>query len=227
MAIASITSWLNSPDKNYILGRALYQQYGSDPVTLALINSGSTAYHFNKLFQALTELNKKVGLEPKQIVIGDFHPEPVSSPSGKSNPDFAGAPEKILQIREEKNRRFAQARKLHESIRLMDSREHRLKAAVELLNHMDFVNECWSIIDEWRDHGHVRHQEEIKQAADVSDLTEAQLIREKTNLASNITKDRAKLQACKDPRKQVKLSQRLQARTIRLEQIRRRLSEFV
>ncbi len=84
---------------------------------------------------------------------------------------MADAPEQIQQIRNEKNRRYAQARKLHESIRMMDSREHRLQAGLELLDHMHVVNDARSAIDEWSRSGQIRHQEQMRQAVQADQLT--------------------------------------------------------
>lgn len=227
MAIASIQAWLDSPDKSYSYGLALYEQYGDNKTMLALVKSGSTPFHFTKLQAALQLLNQRADLVPKPIVIGQFKPDPINVPNSKEAIDFKDAPEKILEIRAQKTLAYAQARKLHESIRMMDSREHRLKAALELLDHMDFVNESWAIIDEWKEKGTIRETVVKEQAAKLSTLTQAQLLKEQALLGPNITKDKKRLAECTDPRKQVKIQTRLQERMIRMEEVRRRLNEFV
>jgi hypothetical protein len=227
MAIASITAWLTSPDKSYSHGRALYEQYGEDRITLAMIRSGSSTFHFNKLLAGLQKLNLHTDIAPKPIVIGQYKPEPVAVPGSKADIDFKDAPEKILQIKTEKSQRYAQARKLHEAIRIMDSKQHRLSAALELLDHMDFVSDAWSIIDEWREKGNIREMVQKEQCSSVADLTHAELLKEQSLLGPNITKDKARLAECKVPRKAVKIAARLQGREIRMEHIRRRLRELV
>jgi len=227
MAIASITAWLNSHDKSYSHGVALYEQYGESRTTLALIRSGSSAFHFNKLRTALEELNLQTDIAPKPIVIGQYNPDPIATPGSKASVDFLNAPDKILEIRNQKNLQYAQARKLHESIRVMDSKQHRLQAALELLDLMDAVNESWSIIDEWQEHGRVLETVQKEQVADVAQLSHVELLKEQALLGPNITKDKARLNECADPRKQVKIATRLQTRELRMEEIRRRLRELV
>src|SRR5690606_10562475 len=98
MAIASITAWLKSPKRDYHHGKMLYEQYGDDQLILTIIRTGSTSYHFNKLLAGLEALNKFSNMEPQQIKIVD--PPPVDDASDK----WAGAPDPIIEIRNEKNR---------------------------------------------------------------------------------------------------------------------------
>jgi hypothetical protein len=226
MAIASITQWLESPDKNYNRGRLLYEQYGKNRITFALISSGSGPYHFCKLQEALEELNSRVDLVPKQIIVADYNPEPIRIP-GKAEINYTDAPDLILQLRTRKSADYAQARKLFESIRWMDSKANRLAAGLQILDLMDKVNEAWSIIDEWKEKGHVRAVEQQKQISEVAEMTHPQLLQEEKRLGPNISKDKSKIEACKDPRKLVQLTARYQERTLRMEQVKRRLNEFV
>lgn len=226
MAIASITAWLNDPNRNYLHGKALYEQYGENKAVLALIRSGSGSFHLAKLKEGLEKLNLLANLEPKPIVINDYHrPEPAAAP-GKTNPDFTSAPDQILRIRNEKNEKYAQARKLHETIRMMDSRQHRLQAGLQLLDLMDEVNESWSIIDEWKEKGTIREKMLADTEKSVAELTLAELLQESRNIPPNITKDRKKLPTATDAKK-VDIALRLEAREARLKAIKKRLDEIV
>lgn len=225
MAIASITAWLNDPNRNYLHGKALYEQYGDNKAVLALIRSGSGSFHLAKLKEGLEKLNLLANLEPKPIVINDHRPEPAAAP-GKTNPDFTSAPDQILRIRNEKNEKYAQARKLHETIRVMDSRQHRLQAGLQLLDLMDEVNESWSIIDEWKEKGTIREKMLADTEKSVAELTLAELLQESRNIPPNITKDRKKLPTATDAKK-VDIALRLEAREARLKAIKKRLDEIV
>ena len=233
MAIASITAWLNSADKPYHHGRALYEQYGEDKALLRLVKSGSGSYHFEKLKAGLELINKNSNLVPKQIVIGDLVREaPNSRPSAagdskKVNPDLEDAPDEITKIRNEKNLRYAQARRLFETIRVMDSREHRLQAGLELLDHMDFVNDCWAVIDEWRESGKIQEMKKEETETSVSALTLPELMKEARNLPTYITKDRQKLAAAKQESNKMRIALRLEWRIKRLELIKKRLENVV
>src|SRR3546814_10212948 len=102
MAIAVITQWLDGP-RDFSRGRSLYEQYGSDPVVLTLIRTGTSHYHLSKLVAALEELNRQANIQPKPIVIGDL----MATHSAKSSPDLVGAPAEIWDIRAEKNLAYA------------------------------------------------------------------------------------------------------------------------
>jgi hypothetical protein len=226
MAIASITGWLNNPHKTYHQGHALYEQYGDNPVLKVLLKSGSTSYHLAKLKAGLEEVNKKSNLVPKPIVISQFIPEQLVSP-GKTAHDYKDAPEKILQIRDLKTNRYAQARKLFEMIRVLDSADLRKQAALEMLDHMDFVNESWAVIDEWKANGVIREIEEKQSTIEIADLCIPDLLKESKNLPSYISKAKTKLAKAKTPTSQVKASARLHMLERRYEIIKQRMeAEF-
>jgi hypothetical protein len=223
MAIASITNWLNSKEKNYHNGRLLYEQYGESKTLLTLFNTGSTNFHFKKLLAALEDLNKLANLEPKQITIPNVI-APIKEIGGKYGVDFESAPEAIQEIIKNKNDHYARARKLHESIRIMDNQEHRLEAGLQLLKHMEYVYDAWSAINEWKDNGRIRELEKEQTEIAVSELTTAQLYKELANLAPNISKDKTKLKTIKEPKKQAEVANRLQDREHRLKLIKERIS---
>lgn len=226
MAIASITTWLNNPDRNYNHGRLLYEQYGSNVLILTILKSGCSTYHFAKLQAALEDLNTKPDLIPKPIVISEYIPEPAAAP-GKKSLDFKTAPEQIIDIRNKKNQRFAQARKLHETIRIMDDEEHRLTAALELLDHMDYVNSCWESIDKFLDTGEIKPLPQQEQAIPVDQLGLKELIKEGNNLPSYICKEKKKVKLGKAPAKQLKATIKVEWFEKRLKEVKERLqNEF-
>ena len=225
MAIASITTWLNSPEKKYILGRMLYEQYGDKSSLKALFKSGDSNFHFTKLVSALEELNKLNNPPPKQIIIAE--PAPKNILKEKPLLEYEGAPEKIVEIRNNKNKAYSLARKLFEMIPYMDSPAHRLEAGKELLQKMIYVQDCWQAIDEWKANGTIRELKLKEIEKDVADLTLAELRQEEKNLPPNISKDRGKLKVANDPAKQLKLSNRIQERQKRLEHVKRRLNELI
>jgi hypothetical protein len=227
MAIASITGWLENPDRTYHQGRALYEQYGENKAILALIKSGSGSYHLGKLIEGLRLVNQQCNLVPKPIVIGNYSaPAPNVAP-GKTNLDFTSAPDQILRIRDEKTQNYAQARALFANIRVMDSKQHRLKAGLELLDLMDKVNEAWSVIDAWKDTGKIAEQKQAETEKDVAALTIRELIAESRNLPTYITKDRKLLETDLPDAKRVEVAFRLQFRIARLKLINNRLDGIV
>ena len=221
MAIASITAWLNSQQKDFAHGRLLYEQYGSDPLVLTIIKTGSGSFHFSKLLEALEGLNQLSNIEPKRIVIPDL---PAVEKSGNA---WDGAPDPILEIRNEKNLRYAQARKLFESIPMLDSKEHRAEDAIKLLDHMDFVKDSWGAIDEWRETGNIRAIKKEEELTAVAELSLQELIQQSKNIATYISKGRAKLAKETDPKKILKIKERIDLWEIKVNEVKRRLDEFV
>lgn len=220
MAIASITAWLSS-SRDFHHGKMLYEQYGDDQLILTIIRTGSGNYHFSKLLEGLEELNKLSNLEPKAIQFTE--PTPLDDRADK----WKGAPDPILEIRNNKNHRYAQARKRFETIRVMDSQDHRLTAALELLEDMDFVNESWGVIDEWRESGLIREIKKKEEERKVSELNVQELIQQSKNLATYISKDKKKLESASEPKKQLKIRARLESNTFKLDEIKRRIHGLV
>lgn len=226
MAIASITTWLDNPQRSYVHGVALYEQYGKNKAILTLIKSGSGSFHLSKLREALAKTNERSNLEPKPIAIPDSVQEP-TPPAGKFSPDFTSAPDKILEIRETKNKNYAHARQLFAQIRLMDSKQHRLSAGLQLLDLMDDVNEAWSVIDEWKETDRIREMKMQETEKQVTELTLPELMREAQNLPTYITKDRKKLSSEKKDSKKMIITLRLETRISRLKLVKKRLNELV
>jgi hypothetical protein len=222
MAIASITTWLDNPNKSYHHGRLLYEQYGDSRVLLTLLKSGSGSYHFSKLKEGLEKVNKKANLVPKQVVVGNYLPAEKSDLS-KKNPDFTDAPAEIEKIRQEKSKRYAQARDLFANIRFMDSRENRLRAGLELLDHMDFVNDSWLVIDEWKETGKVLELKKVETEKEVADLSVAEMLKEVKNLPTYISKYKQKLKNAKAPALKSKFAKKLEAMQHRFNLIKQRL----
>lgn len=221
MAIASITAWLHDPKRDFHHGRMLYEQYGDDRLVLTIIRSGSGPYHFSKLLVAMEALNKLPNLQPKKIFVPDL-------PLVDKKPEvWQDAPDPILGIRNEKNRRYAEARKIFETIRIMDSQEHRAEAALLLLDNMDFVNESWSAIDTWRETGIVKEVKQKEAEVSISDMDVRDLIQKSKNIATYISKDKKKILLEKNPAKLLKLKRRLELREFELAEMNRRIDELI
>ena len=226
MAIASITTWLNDVNRSYNVGKLLFEQYGDNKVTLTLINSGNSSFHQQQLFKALQKINLQVDLQPKKIVIGNM-PTPEKENHGKTVIEYKTAPEQILNIREQKSARFAQARKLHESIRIMDSQEHRLEAALQILELMDEVNEAWAIIDQWNENGEIIAQKQKEQVKAIEEMNIHELLREKANLSPNISKDKKRITTAKNEKERLKYTQKYEDRKERLALVLERIANAI
>lgn len=222
MAIASITRWLDG-SRDYKEGRSLYEQYGTDPVVLAIIGSGSGTYHFSILRDALIKLNEQANIQPKPIVV----PEVVlTQRDTKASPDLLGAPDEIWQVRADKNLAYAEARALFERVRVMDSRDHRRDAALVILDKMDQVAEAWQILDEWKATGRVREISKKQTTKDVSELSLSELIKQEKNLQTYISKAKKRFNNAPAD-KRAKIAATLEANQHKLAEVRRRMDELV
>lgn len=170
-------------------------------------------------------VNLQKDLTPKKIVIPEVILEAPSPSKVKTNVEFA--PAEIQEIRNRKNLAYAQARKLHETIRVMDDPAHRLEAMLQLLANMDFVQECWTIMDQWAKSGEITALQEKKAAATIENLTLQQLLQQQGNLPSYICKAKKSYKLATDPRKKAKFLAGLQEKTIRLEQITNRINTLI
>jgi len=233
MAIASITAWLNTPNPNYTHGRLLYEQYGDDRLVLAIIKSGSGSYHFTKLHAAMVKLNERKDLEPKRITYTPpAQDEPLQSQFNvtskpKVKTDLDDAPPEIRQIRNLKNEKFAEARHLLVVARVSDSKEHRLEAALKILDNMDYVNESWLVMDTWRETGKILEMKKEQATVSVADLSTQELLQKDKNLPSYICKARGRYNEQTDPRRKTKALAKVQELLNLQSAIKRRLDELV
>jgi hypothetical protein len=173
------------------------------------------------LVEGLKLINQQSNLEPKPLEIATVQPSVTAS--AKIKTDYLSAPEQIQRIVNDKNSEYAQARQLFEKIRLMDSREHRLQAGLQLLDLMDSVNEKWSLLDEWRDKGNIREQQMEETGKSVDELSIAELMKESKNLPTYISKDKKRLDGKLVDAKKVKICARLEINIKRLELVNKRL----
>jgi len=222
MAIAALTAWLNDPNRIYIQGKYLYEQYGSNRSLLAFFNTGSTSFHLTKLTSAISALNQDSNIEPKPLKVPDIIP-PSDTPE-RVKISYDSAPDQILLILEKKRLNYAKARKLFEMIRVMENDEQRLEAGLEILALMDEVNEAWAIIDEWNETGRIREIKEKESMAEVQNMSIPQLFQEKARLAPNISKDRKKFNNAKTDRERLKYSKKLEANELRYKLVQERIA---
>lgn len=233
MPIASISTWLNSPNPSYHHGVSLYKQYGDDSLILAIITTGSGSYHFSKLKQGLQSVNDQPSITPKKLEYvapaqersaSEDPEEPVYVGRKKVNLD--NAPKEIRDIRNNKNLKFAEARHLHAKLRFMDSQQHRCDAALTILNNMDEVNSSWCAMDEWEKTGKITQVEREEVQAAVAELSIPELYQERTNLPSRISHARKRHSTNTDPRKKTKALAKVESLISRFNEVKRRISEL-
>lgn len=225
MAIASITQWLANPARSFSHGKTLYEQYGDNRIILAVIKTGSGSYHFAKLIEGLKAVNQKSNIEPKPIVIAPIG-SLLAATKGKISPDLTSAPDKIIDIRNNRVAKYARSRQLFEKIRLADGKNNRLEMGLELLDLMDQVNQAWEIIDDWKVTGKVREVQLAETEKAVANLSVADLMREAKNLPTYITKDRKRLAWESKDAKKLKITARLEINLKRFDLIKARLEEI-
>lgn len=226
MAIAKITSWLADPNRSYDHGRSLYEQFGTDVVVLAVIKGGNSPYHFTKLFDSLTALNQTLEEKtaPKQAIIPNLSEfkGPAAAPV-KNKPDFHSLPDAMKDVTTIKNQHKRRADQLYIEIAFTESSEDRRIMALTMLEDYDKVQECWGILDNYRDTGIVLESKRKTIDEEVKDLSVLQMMNSLKNIRTYLCKDKKKAVAMKPGRQLSKVLARIQENQLKLKLLEERM----
>ncbi|WP_374949615.1 hypothetical protein [Mucilaginibacter sp.] len=231
MAIATITNWLKSVNKNYAAGNELYQQYGTNASLKVLLNRGNSDYHFNRLVDALEALNENAVeaiQTAKPSAIPSLASMPVRSVSHSlTDTEWAKAPDGIKDLYTENKKLDGRADLLHHKIVIAESAPARLEMALQLLDDRDQTNRNWDTIKDF--HATGKLAEEVKAAAEpaIDEMVVPELMKLSKNLPTYISKDSKKLKSMGDGPRKNKVMQRLQANEIKLKLVLERLASAV
>jgi hypothetical protein len=232
MAIAPITQWLDSREKNYLVGRALYEQYGTNSLLKTLFKNGDSDYHLTRLIESLEELNRQLhAIDQKQqpqhqrFVIPPLESIPVpATRMSLSDPAYQNAPEEIKDLYTANSRLNSRADLLYLQARSAPTAAERLELSLAQLDDRQQVNENWQTIKEYHATGVVQEQVKEAEEKNVSELTVSELMALDKNLPTYISKARKSLQALQaGTPKFIKTANRLQQYTIKLKLVKERL----
>lgn len=228
MAIATITQWLNDPNRTYHHGQILYKQYGKNAIARIIIDTGNqhSNYHFSYLERALLETNQTAA-EKSALIIPDLIEFNTQPSQGITDKEFQALPDEIKQIRNNAKNHFNRAKFLFARIPLTENETDRLNQALQLLDDYDQNRELMAQVQTYLNLGSIPPSliQETKTEKPVPDLTIRELIAESKNLPTYITKDKQKLKSTSDkPEAAQKLQNRIDYRIARLNQINQRLN---
>lgn len=231
MAIAKILSWLEDPNRSYEYGKSLYEQYGDDVVILAVIRGGSSPYHSNKLFDALVKLNETAidrVVKPKDMTIPDLQAfaDPIREPV-KKKPDFHSLPDAMKDVTSLKNQHKRRTDQLFIEISFTESEELRREMASTMLDDLDKVQECWGILDGFRETGLVLDNKKPSIEEEVKGMTMLQLSNSVRNIRTYLTKDKKRAMTMKPGRQLTKVLTRIQENQLKLSLIDQALKNGV
>jgi hypothetical protein len=203
MAIAPIFTWLNSTDKNYQLGVALYNQYGNKSHLKTFFKNGNSDYHFNRLLDVLTDLNEDISIvvtatrseRPAGFIIPEL--EAISVPQTRyslSDKEWNEAPETLKDLYTKTSRLKSRADLIYHQTRIAPTKDERLQLALAQLADRHQVNVIWKEIKEYHATGLLKEIITAEQEKPVNDLGLAELIKLSQNLPPYITKARQRLE---------------------------------
>lgn len=178
MDVAKIAQWFDA-GCDYKRGIDILEQYEPDCSELVVLKRRESNFNANKLYSLIKNLLNK------------FTETNVQANSGLNYPDynFFDLPEPLQQLHIEKGKAYAEAGKLHSKL------EKDPSLAGRIIELMDFNREAWSEIDYFLSHGHVQNKVTQYLAPDLEGMTDIELLKFKTNNASNLTKWRKKIKA--------------------------------
>lgn len=193
-----ITQWFNSA-KDFKTGVALYMKHGtSESYKRILANSTPTqtliddlAYELGQIAgqNAIQAPVKKKKKKKKQQISAPV--KPVNPVSGINVQQEITLPDEVQQLIDSKNRMYKEACTIHAALTGMPEDE-REKAAFQLLDLWDMIQQAWAKIDYWREHKHLpgppKTDETKKSDMNILDL----ITREKT-LQTYISKYKKKV----------------------------------
>jgi hypothetical protein len=234
MAIAQLTAWLRSPDKNYQLGVALYDQYGSKPTLKIFFRNGSSDYHHIRLQEALEELalldiapqtaTEAAGAAPITIPALDAIPVPAKLFS-LTDEQWNSTPAQIRDLYVTNHRLKSRADLLFMQAGSAPTAEERLQLSLAQLNDRADLNKNWKQIKEYHATGALQEQITQEQETPIGELSLPELLKLEKNLPTYITKDRKRINGLKvNSTPYDKTYKRLQENTIKLKLVKERLA---
>lgn len=218
MAIASIINYLNQKNKTYEEGLTLFKEFSKSQILISFFEKGKSEFNFKKLINELDKL-KGLNIEPKPISIA---PQNII----KFDPiNFENAPIEIREIRDEKNRMYAEAKDLFYKIKTIYGAETRIHAGIKLLSLMEGVNDRWEVIDSWKETGQIIRKQQEKAEIKISELSVSELLKELRNLPPNISKYKKKVAGSESESDRMKYSLALKNLQDKLDMVKQKLIE--
>jgi len=234
MAIAQITAWLRSADKNYPLGVALYNQYGNRTLLKTFFNNGTSDYHHIRLQEALEDLNnldvtpqpvkEAASAAPLAIPALDTIPVP-SKLYSLTDEQWSSTPNQIRNLYVINHRLKSRADMLFMQAGSAATATERLNLALAQLNDRDELNKNWKQVKDYHATGALQEQILQEQELPISQLSLPELLKLDKNLPTYISKDTRRLQSLKENTTPYdKTYKRLQENAIKLKLVKERLA---
>jgi hypothetical protein len=241
MAIASISAWLNNPNRLYLDGVALFRQFGTDVLLQALLDTGSekSNYHRTRLTTALQALNARLQdqpaspaqpspsprSKPEQAAVQQHAPQIIKvARHSLTDPEWEKAPDAIKDLYVRNKELVSEAELAYHHCRIVTSDAARLELAQRILDNRDQVNENWQAIKTYHATGEIAKQITAACTPAVERMTPAELTAIIRNYPTYITKDNAKLEGALTTSRREKITKRLQERQIMLDLVKRRIA---
>lgn len=196
MASNSIREYLDIPaeKRDFNAGLEIYNTLGRNPNLKRLFQiKGPSEYNVAKLENELKEILKREGdktfeISTPKIKKKEENPE-AKAPKGKE------APKSLTDLTEERKKLLQESAHLHSRLDVTVNKET-LRASCETIVYNAMrINQIWKILDHFEQTGEILEEATItkpdpKKSKDYSSMDSGQLIKERNNLRSNITKNK-------------------------------------
>lgn len=192
-------------------------------VVLAVIKGGNSPYHSTRLFEALKLLNSKceeLAVKPKQSPIPEL--SQFAGPAAaakKTKPDFHSLPEAMKDVTTLKNQHKRRADQLFIEISFTESQELRREMATTMLDDYEKVQECWALLDNYRETGIVLNNKKATIEQEVDGMTTMERFNNFKNIRTYLTKDKKKAANMEPGRQLTKVLARIQENQLKLKLI--------
>lgn len=235
MAIASITLWLNNPNRHYQTGVSLYEQYGTKRSLKVLFKGGESPYHATRLAAELELLNEQVIVTDQAAAplvaarVPDRRPAepPPLLPALADIPltlkrhslddeQWANAPDAIKDLFVQNSKLKSRSDLAFHKLSIVSSNADRLTLALARLNDNDAINENWRLIKEYQASGKVTKQLQEESLVSVEKLSLKELVKVLMNYPTYITKAKAGLKKMEAGQKRSAAELKLQAKELYL-----------
>nr|WP_199079081.1 hypothetical protein [Pedobacter sp. ASV19] len=226
MAIAKITIWLKDSFRDYQYGVLLYNEYGKNDLLKVILQNGDSAYHQDRLYTALEELNPTLEELTNKPAFKFPSLDEITVPVkryGINDDQWDNLPDQIKDLYVQNSKLHSHSRMLFDQARIAPTDAERLSYGLQILSERKSLNNNWKAIKDYHENGQLKETVQKEQELNVQDLSVLDLIKEWSNLPTYISKAKKALKNMTPGQKMDKAKLRLQELEIRMETVKKRV----
>lgn len=227
MAIAKITNWLKDPDRVYDDGAYLFEQYGASSLLKSLFRNGTSLYHYNRLVEALEEINEVAEPHTPPAKVEFIPVLPAVAPAahyGVTQPEWDKLPEAVKDLYGSNMKLHGHSKLVFNQMRLSETNESRLEKALLILNERETIQENHKAIKDFHATGRIKETIVAENEKPIGQLSMAELSAMAKNIPTYLSKARKKLPNMPAGPKKNKVLHKVSEWEIQLDLLNKRLA---